>query len=227
MLNQQLYDLYKKYWPAMLSSLEGNNLSNPLLLKISDEEKYQKADLKVMVFGQETNTWEGGLGTKSIDELLGTYARFFGGGKCFRYGGAFWNAVKDYSAGIREANPDRSVEFVWNNIIKLGKADSKGAPKKSLVYAQKEVFPVIKEELAILEPDLILFFTGPRYDQYLKAEWPDLTWHELTQEPARKLALLESESLRGQAFRTYHPNYIYRQGKPFYSAVKEAVIRNT
>ncbi|SIC23253.1 Uncharacterised protein [Mycobacteroides abscessus subsp. abscessus] len=68
----------------MLSSLEGNNLSNPLLLKINDEEQYQKADLKVMFLGQETNTWEGSLGSKSIEELLGTYSRFFGEGKCFR-----------------------------------------------------------------------------------------------------------------------------------------------
>jgi hypothetical protein len=225
MLNQQLYDLYKKYWPAMLSSLEGNNLSNPLLLKINNEEKYQNASLKVMFFGQETNTWEGGLGTKSIEELLGTYSRFFGDGKCFRYGGPFWNTVKDYVTGIKDTNPDKSVEFVWNNLIKLGKADSKGAPKKSLVHAQKEVFPVILKELDILKPDLIVFFTGPRYDQYLRAEWPDLDFHELTHEPARKLALLTDKSLPGKAFRTYHPNYIYMQGKPFYNSVKEAIIK--
>jgi hypothetical protein len=224
MLNQQLYDLYKRYDPGMLTALEGNNLSNPLLLKINDEEQYQEADLKVMFFGQETNTWEGGLGSKSIEELLGTYSRFFCEGKCFRYGGPFWNTVKDYTGEIKEAFPDKRVEIVWNNLIKLGKESSKGTPKKSLVGIQKEVFPVIKEELAILKPDVVLFFTGPRYDQYLKAEWPDLTYHELTHEPARKLARLKGESLPVQAFRTYHPNYLYRTGKPFYNAVKKSII---
>ncbi|MEN8702323.1 uracil-DNA glycosylase family protein [Bacillus infantis] len=224
MLNQQLYDLYKRYDPGMLTALEGNNLSNPLLLKINGEKQYQEADLKVMFFGQETNTWEGRLGSKSIEELLGTYSRFFGEGKCFRYGGPFWNTVKDYTGEIKEAYPDKRVEIVWNNLIKLGKESSKGAPRKSLVDIQKKAFPVIKEELAILKPDVILFFTGPRYDQYIKAEWPDLTYHELAHEPAGKLARLKGGSLPVQAFRTYHPNYLYRAGKPFYNAVKKSII---
>jgi hypothetical protein len=223
-MNQQLYDLYEKYYPGMLSSLEGNNLSNPLLLTINNEEQYQNAGLKIMFVGQETNTWEGALGSKSIEELLGTYSRFFGGGRCFRYGGPFWNTVKDYVAGIEEANPDKSVGFVWNNIIKLGKENSKGAPGKSLIDMQKEAFPVIHGEMEILRPDVILFFTGPRYDPYIKAEWPGLTFHQLTQEPARKLAELKSDSMPGQAFRTYHPNYLYRAGKPFYNAVKKSII---
>ncbi|MCA1033089.1 MULTISPECIES: uracil-DNA glycosylase family protein [Bacillus] len=224
MINKQLYNLYEKYYPGMLSSLEGNNLSNPLLLKINDEEQYQKADLKVMFLGQETNTWEGSLGSKSIEELLGTYSRFFGEGKCFRYGGPFWNTVKDYTGDIKEAYPDKRVEIVWNNLIKLGKENSKGAPKKSLVAIQKEAFPVIREELEILKPDVVLFFTGPRYDQYLKAEWPNLTYHPLAHEPAGKLARLKGGSLHPQAFRTYHPNYLYRAGKPFYNSVKKSII---
>lgn len=69
-MNKKLLNLYRRYWPEIVSSLEGNQLSNPLLLYINDEEKYKNADIKIMFFGQETNTWEGELGNKSIDELL-------------------------------------------------------------------------------------------------------------------------------------------------------------
>ena len=223
-MNNRLLLLYQEYWDALISAPNRNRLSNPLLLYLNDEEKYQNADLKIMFFGQETNTWEGELGGKSIEELLHTYSEFFGKGKCFSYGGQFWNAVRDYVRSIKQMAPDKSVEFVWNNLIKVGKADSKGKPGADLIEFQKKEFPVIKGEIEILKPDLIIFFTGPYYDQYIEAEWGNVTFTDIHNWKKRELAEISHELLPVNAFRTYHPNYLYRKGKVYYSGVREIIL---
>lgn len=225
-MNTALRGLYGRYWQEMLLNLEGNLLSNPLLLYINDEAKYQNADLKIMFFGQETNTWEGALGSKDINELLGTYSEFFGEGKCFRYGGQYWNAVKSYIQEFQQMYPNKKIEYVWNNIIKMGKETGKGAPVKSLIGIQKKVFPVIKEEIEILKPDFIIFFTGPYYDQYIIEEWPNITFCDVNDWKKRQLARVEHPLLPDQAYRTYHPNYLYRKGKEYFEQVREEIISN-
>jgi hypothetical protein len=226
-VNNHLLRLYQKYWDGLLSTPNRDRLGNPLLIHINDEEKYQNADLKIMFFGQETNTWEGKLGDKSIDELLHTYSEFFGKGKCFRYGGQFWNAVRDYVHSIKQMAPDKNVEFAWNNLIKLGKADSKGRPEADLIEFQRKEFPVIKREIEILKPDLMIFFTGPYYDRYIADEWSDVIFSDIQNWKKRELAAIKHERLPANAFRTYHPNYLYRRGKLYYSDVKETIFSDT
>lgn len=160
----------------MIFTLQGKDLANPLLLHIKDEEKYKNADIKIMFFGQETNSWNGELGSKGMAELLNIYSDFLEN----TYSSQFWNAVGDYVNSIKELNPNKSVEFVWNNILKIGKENGKGKPKQDLVDLQKKVFPVIREEVEILSPDLIIFFTGPYYDKYIKKEWNNSLIQEVT-----------------------------------------------
>lgn len=219
-LNNRLIHLYEKYWDGMVSSLKGNNLGNPLLIHIKDEEEYENSDIKIMFFGQETNSWEGELGSKNINELVDTYSEFIESG----YGGHFWNAVRDYVLTIKELNPNKSVKYLWNNILKIGKENGKGAPKQNLVDKQKEVFPVIKEEIEILKPDIIIFFTGPYYDHYIKKEWNDLSIKKVDDYHERQLAVLNHKLLPSNTCRTYHPNYLYRKGKQFFSNIKEEII---
>jgi hypothetical protein len=222
-LNNKLIKLYEKYWDHMLYSLQGKNLSNPLLIHIKDEEKYQKADIKIMFFGQETNSWYGELGSKSVKDLLHCYSDFLGS----TYSSQFWNAVRDYVSTIQDLNPNKSVEFVWNNILKIGKENSKGKPQQDLVELQKEVFPVIREEVEILKPDLIVFFTGPYYDTYIKKEWNGVVMNEASNYKIRQLAIMQHPSLPLNSYRIYHPNFLYRQGKEFYSNVKNTIITHS
>lgn len=66
MINKQLKDLYTSKFqqgnPCILQLLREmrrgeNPPAYPLLLKIN-EEKYNNADLKIMIMGQETDSWE-------------------------------------------------------------------------------------------------------------------------------------------------------------------------
>jgi hypothetical protein len=219
-MNRKLVELYEQYWDDMISSLKGTKLGNPLLIHIKNEEKYHNADIKIMFFGQETNGWEGVIGSKNINQLQNTYSLFLER----RYGGQFWNAVHDYVNTIKGMNPDKQVEFVWNNIIKIGNDKSKGKPKENLIDMQKQVFPVIRAEVEILKPDIVIFFTGPYYDRFIHDEWEELQLQGVTQFTERQLAVLNHNLLPINAFRTYHPNFLYRQGKEFFTKVKETII---
>lgn len=225
-MNEMLYNLYMEYWPDMLSDLNNFGLSNPLLLKVKDEEKYKAADLRIMIFGQETNTWNGALGTKSISELLNSYEDFFGDEYCYHYGGYFWNTVKDYKKSFSELSTNMHVEIMWNNIIKLGKESEAGAPNRPLIDMQQKIFPVIKEEIKILKPDLILFFTGPAYDGFIEKEWKDITLSPLSEMKSRELAVAHHKLLPKNTFRTYHPRYLSMRGKDYYTNIKDIIIRN-
>ena len=98
-MNKKLLNLYQSKW-KMLSATMQDILSdeqldekptNPLLLSINEEE-YQAADIKIMVYGQETNDWEGSF-QNEIEKTLTYYDEFLNQGECWNYGGQFWNGV--------------------------------------------------------------------------------------------------------------------------------------
>lgn len=222
-MNSKLFELYRNHWDDTIKALSSKGLTNPLLIRFKDEASYKKADLRVMIFGQETNGWKGDLGQKSPEELLERYSDFYGSEKCFNTRKHFWNALKDYQNTIKEHNRNISVEFVWNNILKIGLSDSKGHPAPELISLQKKVFPVISEEINILKPDAIIFFTGPKYDKYIRLEWADIVKSEIDDWDTRVLTKIKSNFLPEKTYRTYHPNYLYRQGKQYYYKVKETI----
>jgi len=98
MHNAELTDIYRTHFLECGKTVDqiassGIQPTNPLL--ISPPKDYYKSDFKVMYFGQETNSW-GGLfdQSKGVDHLLDVYDRFANEGGAYRYGGAFWNAIK-------------------------------------------------------------------------------------------------------------------------------------
>ena len=179
-----------------------------------------------MIVGQETNSWTGEIGEKSIDQLMNKYEDFFGNGKCFRYGGQYWNAVKSYSEAFKSKYDKANVQLIWNNILKVGKNEGKGKPKKEIIKIQQEYFPVFQKELEILKPDVLIFFTGPKYDKYLRSNWDDITFDQIDKYPIRELAKVSSKYLPKNSFRTYHPSYIYRKGKQYFHNVQNTIINN-
>ena len=56
-MNEKLKKLYESKWSKLIKSAKGSNAAYPLLIKVDDN--YQKADVRVMVVGQETAGWGG------------------------------------------------------------------------------------------------------------------------------------------------------------------------
>jgi len=220
-INQQLFHLYSSKWSNLCKAFDpiinDDNATSiptsPLFLCV-DEEKYQKADLKVMFFGQETNGWiekdcyYGGT-DENLKCLMDGYYDFLYNGKCWKHGGQFWNGVKRFQKILEEKNPDKNIHYIWNNIIKIGKAEGIGKPLRHISDVERSHFTVIQDEIKIINPDLIVFFSGPNYDKVIVENFGHTEFVALPPFTSRQLSKLSNSVLK-TAVRTYHPNYLWR-----------------
>lgn len=182
--------------------------TNLLCINISDE--YTDADIKIMVFGQETNDWHGAYGgVKEAESLMEEYDTFFTSKKCFSYAGQFWNAVSQTKSAIEERT-GKSVGLLWNNIVKIGKEGDKGRPDSEVIAWQKPAMKFIINEIEIAKPDIVIFFTGPNYDDMLQTVFEDIKFVSGSGKSSRQLALVSSKYLPVNSVRTYHPGYLWR-----------------
>ena len=215
-MNNQLLTLYSSKWdklcPAIKLINEDDSLeikpTNPLLVFVDKEEEYLNADIRVIIYGQETNGWFGGFNT-DINFILDCYNKFYNSGKCWNYGGQFWNGFRKFWTMLEEKFPNKKIRYIWDNIVKIGKSDGKGFPPDYIYEVERNHFSIIKDELKILKPNIVLFFTGPNYDRFIADNFGQLSYTALSSFNSRQLAKI---SLSGTdfAFRTYHPNYLWR-----------------
>jgi hypothetical protein len=230
-VNQQLFQLYASKWSNLSKAfnpiIKDGNVSSiptsPLFLCV-DEENYEKADLKIMFFGQETNGWIEKdcyyAGTdESLKYLMDGYYDFLYNGRCWKHGGQFWNGVKMLQKMMAEKFPNKNLHFIWNNIIKIGKAEGIGRPPKHIYDIERSHFSVIQAEIDVLKPDLIVFFTGPYYDNAITDNFGLAEYTALQPFSKRQLAKVEIPNIKN-AVRTYHPNFLWRNdiGK-YFSAI--------
>lgn len=70
--------------------------------------------------------------------------------------------------------------------------------------------PVIKSEIKILKPDIVIFFTGPYRDKWIEHNFNDAKFLKTETSFSKwPLAQLVSKYLPEKSFRTYHPNYLW------------------
>ncbi len=224
-MNQQLRALYADMFTPLSDIITDYNcknkslITNPYLLAASHD--YYAAKRRVMIFGQETNTWGGEFGNDgvfnpdtSVEELMNLYDLFAYTG----YNSPFWN----YCKVLKSAGSKQGVSFIYNNLMKLGLVGATGynpdiAPK----------FNPLLAEIEILKPDLLIFLSGPNYDFRIRTQISDFSMQQvLEQYPIRKFAKLKftNETLP-EAYRTYHPNYL-RFSPDYFVEVQKTLIKN-
>ena len=218
-MNEKLQEIYNSKWNELSDGLneilkdnsKENKPTNPLLLYINEDD-YKNADIKIMIFGQETNDWEGNF-QNDINICLDTYDDFFNANDCFSYGGQFWNGFNRFLTLLQNEFPNKKISSVWNNVIKIGNSGrDKNYPPEYIYNIENEKFKVISSEIEILRPDIILFLSGPNYDLELKNSLNEAVFSELSEDfTERKLAKIKYKNYKN-VFRTYHPNYLWRNG---------------
>ncbi|MDE6175300.1 MAG: hypothetical protein K2F88_07040 [Duncaniella sp.] len=194
-LNDRLVNLYGSKLVGLYSDFEplfdkeGIKPALPLLLWLHDCEAYEKADIKVMIFGRETNNWNDGNrkhlpnGTYNFDiqtnddiiaEIMGN------DGICDTYDNycrqdseepktPFTKKMLALVERLRQAMPGKSIECIWNNIHKVGNGTSSrggccGQPTAEIQEIVKRRFDVVPQEINILKPDIMIFLTGKDAD---------------------------------------------------------------
>jgi len=159
-MDEELKKLYGEYWPVYQTHIRcsevAKNAAYPFLIKCPDS--YETAEKRIMFCGQETQGWcTERYNDPSVDyhDLRGRYNAFIN--KEQGKNSPYWNFQK------RIMNAFPKIAFIRNNIVKIGKKRSPGCDDR-LNDLTLQYFPVINREIEILDPDIIIFLTGPKYD---------------------------------------------------------------
>lgn len=216
-MNEQLQNLYREKLDLIAPKLYEYNskvgyskkATNPFLLKVPDN--YNAFRNRIMVFGQETNTWCKECGDKSafsnnITESIAVYERFYLKRGIKNYRGPFWNEMKRI---IKEIEKGGNSIVIWNNINKIGRI-GKGNIKE-INHIQFKYFQVIRDEIKLLQPNILVFLTGSNYDFFIEKNISSFSQEKI------------SDSLYGLKFKngyeniialkTNHPNRLYHLKK--------------
>lgn len=212
-INQRLEELYNLHFDALMNSLKTlgeQSSSSPLLLKI-DEKKWDEAQVKIVIFGQETRGWVKDSERQNVLDLMDTYYNFYYKKQYNNARGkAFFNGFERVQKHIKKSPEyyDRNVEVVWNNINKIGKYAGTGV-KDITRELERENFNVISKEMEILKPDLVIFFTGPSRDGDIRHNFPNaIIEKRLTEAYGAKPKKGKYAVVKGydfKAIRLYHP----------------------
>lgn len=212
-INKQLQILYSKHWDNLLLQLDNEDNkkhTNPLLINV-DEEKLTAADMKIMIFGQETKGWWDKNGfARTVDEGMDRYKKFYceqGFYKGYKRS-AFWKGFRFFQRELNKYYTDQKISYIWNNVSKIGKANGKTGVLPRIRDIERNFFPVVREEVNIIKPDMIIFLTGPNRDHDIKFHFPDVEFSSSgTSNTKRQLAKVASKNLPSMTIRMYHPSF--------------------
>jgi hypothetical protein len=199
--NAALLELYCRHWSALSDVMSRDErLSTPYL--VWSHPDYEQAAIRLVVVGKETNGWEdrsrvaGAEPEEAVRALMGTYRKFRLGTD---YSGkrSFWTPIHEL---YRRLNPNGpALGFVALNASKMDQ--DRSIPGKDVRDALIRT-GLLRDEVRILEPHIVVFHTGPDYEGWLDGWFPGLT-----RTGDARLARLTATGLPTHAFRTYHPRY--------------------
>lgn len=223
-MNQQLTELYSSVMPSLAKCIPDLNAQRsenficlPYLLSV--EDLYAKSERRIMLAGKETFSW-GGEFTESgiyspeisVSQLQSLYDLFVNDpqGKANGYRSPFWDFVRT----IDSIAQSKRARLVVNNLAKIGYTDGNGFDPTALPLFDG----VFREEIRILDPQLILLMVGPDYDTLIRESIGDFSQEYVipeadTRQCARLIFPDENALLAGRTvIRTYHPSYLRRMG---------------
>lgn len=205
-LTQRYLDILRPAEARTLAAgVEG--LSGIFLPSVS--ESYVQSPRKIMIVGKETRGWARGLKFMSSFDSLEQYVAFLVG----------WHqallvrqpASSKFFQFYRQANlrmvvgsAELPISIIWANLFCVswhGKSPTK-VPAPIFDRIKQISRDLLKAQIEILRPDVILFVTGPGYDCYLK-EWFEIKESRVIEK--RSLWQFKADGI--QAYRTTHPQW--------------------
>lgn len=72
--------------------------------------------------------------------------------------------------------------------------------------------PMLAAEVEILEPNIVVFFSGPYYDEHIKSSFSGCRFESVDGFTQREMSRVHHELLPSHAYRVYHPKYMRIRG---------------
>ncbi|RRQ49805.1 hypothetical protein DZC72_04230 [Maribacter algicola] len=210
-INSSLLKNYEAYlnhirsnYPKEISS----ELSLPLFIHVNEE--YRSLNKKIVVVGQETQTWYGKLDDQSFTakNIIYKYEEFnFGGNRKYS---PFWKFAHQLYG---EFNTGKSIKgLLYTNLSRFDYKGKKVPSKISEKYT--DGYGLLKKEIEITQPEIVVFTTCWNRDKYIKLGFPDADFREVSKFKPKFLARILHDDLPHNTFRTYHPKYLNYQNEP-------------
>ena len=212
---KELNNLYSVYLSKLIddekfnSYLSKDAINSPLLIGADVERgNYYESDIKILFVGKENNGWFG-LGERNnkktdindkekyLQDLVDYYCQFNLGEK---YKTPFFTFMDILIGKFKETN--LNVGVLWSNLLRI---DCGNDLKKEIIDIDKN--QILIKEIEILNPDLVLFLTGPNYDNYLNDTFVGVRKISIENKGLREICMLKHADLPLKALRVYHPDY--------------------
>lgn len=234
---------YYECWNRLILAIEQldrqdlEHLSNPFL--VTALPAYRKANKKVLFVGQETNGWDSFKTTldtfrshdeevrrkNSIDFLQWMY-------EDLRYHRrfdhtAFWKGMRRLYQAFSPGEGDDG--FLHTELVRFDYAN-KRPPHEIEDLLQRE-YNILPMEISALSPDIVLFLTGPDYDDRLRETYQSvgglgkpLSFESVKDFSANALSRVVHPKLPYHTYRTYHPNYsLHYNEKSVFKPIEDAL----
>lgn len=201
-MNDELRSYYRSEWKQLASVRDRHEaLSQPLLLKALPG--FSEATVKLLVVGQQTHGWGTGSDTEGhpLDKLMQNYENFALGRS--RMNTPFWQAAHQVHEAVNPSAP--RTGFMWSNLVKVDQ--NKDRPSRE-VEEKVSSLNLLPAEVRIVDPDAVVFFTGPDYVSRLRDTFEGAQREEVSEH----LFQIDHELLPSRSFQTYHPKYLRLKG---------------
>ena len=203
-LNERLRGLYRSVWPALDALIPGGeDYSWPLLIKAT--EAYVESPTRLMIVGQETYGWYGHFAPGRSERITGIQDHYAEFDFAARYKSTpFWRAVHRLRSTVASSSDRRAL--AWSNLLPVDKAQK----RPWALEGHLAKLGILRREIEVLKPDVVVFFTGPDYDGLVARQFPGVLHQTVGGYDLRTLSRLAHAGLPTKSFRTYHPAYLSR-----------------
>ncbi|MCM3175862.1 MULTISPECIES: hypothetical protein [Paenibacillus] len=225
-MENQLKAAYDERWYRLMELMEQLDsddlakLSNPFLVKVLPA--YRKAKRKVLFVGQETNGWDPFQTTlqtfanddKEIQrEKIVKFLQWMY--EDLRYHRKydhtpFWKGMRRLYRVISPGVGDDG--FLHTELVRFDYANTR--PPHAIESLLQQEYNVLPMEISALAPDVVIFLTGPYYDNRLIETFSrvgnideSLRFESIEDIGANVLSRVVHSTLPYHTYRTYHPNY--------------------
>lgn len=203
-MKKELLNLYlkrKESFKKIRSAFPNDDIAGPLLM--SPGENFITQPNPLLIIGQETNGW--GYDVDDLKKQMEVYEEFNLGE--YYYASPFWNVTRK----VEQALGNQNYSCAWTNISKFDLDGGRAYGQYEEIIAT--VDNILIDEIAILQPKICVFFTGPSLDYRIKNIFKNIEFKSVEGFEERQLSQLKHEFLPELTFRTYHPNYLRRSGQ--------------
>ncbi|WP_274008493.1 hypothetical protein M1D72_05725 [Vibrio sp. AK197] len=193
----KLYESYSTDFENFWEKYKEFDVHGPILMSL---ESYFTQPKKVMIVGQETHGW---CQSPSISEQIGAY-KSFNFGETYR-STPFWNVIRK----IESTMGLEPYSIAWSNLNRYDQAC--GSPKLPVLVSVEELDHLLKAEVSILKPDVLILFTNHKYDSRLHKLYPEALFENIPELPDRHFKRVSHPELPSVTIRAPHPKTIRMQ----------------